>query len=334
MEHDELRIGVVGAGGIAPFHIGALKAAGVDIFVYSERGAHELAAAHDVALVTTYDDLVAAVDVIDIITPTPTHVDYACRALEHGKDVIVEKPLALTVDDAERIQATALRAGRTVLPAHVLRYFPEFAALHETVRSGRLGTLAALRFSRAGASPAKAGTWFSDRAQSGGVVMDQMIHDMDVARWLAGDVTRVSAVRRSGTGASAGVEAAHVLLTHAGGAISQVSGFWGPPHLTFATEYCVAGTGGTVSHASQGQRRWHSDLSSETTTGGSLVPEVDPADDPYRAEILDFVRSLRSRTPAAVSLEDGVEAVRMADAALRSIATGLPVDLPRSREHD
>jgi myo-inositol 2-dehydrogenase/D-chiro-inositol 1-dehydrogenase len=221
-----------------------------------------------------------------------------------------------------------------VLPAHVLRYFPEYAALHETVASGKLGTLAALRFSRAGASPAKGDNWFSDRTQSGGVVMDQMIHDMDVARWLAGDVTRVSAIKRSGTGESSGVEAAHVLLTHTNGAISQLSGFWGPPHLTFATDYCVAGTGGTVKHSSRSQTRWHSDLQLEVASGGSLVPEVDPADDPYRAEILDFVRSLRSGAPAAVSLRDGVEAVRMAGAALESIETGRPVDLPRRREHD
>ncbi|MBK0297482.1 gfo/Idh/MocA family oxidoreductase, partial [Bacillus sp. S34] len=68
-------------------------------------------------------------------------------------------------------------------------FFPAYVRLKEAVTTGLLGDLAVLRFVRSGAFPTRT-PWFADRALSGGIVMDQMIHDIDIARWVAGEVVR------------------------------------------------------------------------------------------------------------------------------------------------
>jgi predicted dehydrogenase len=328
-----LRIGLVGAGGIASAHVPALLRLGT-VTVYARDGARELAgrfapaaaaAGSAITVVDSLDELLAVVDVVDVVTPTSTHAEVVRRALAAGKDVVSEKPLARTDADAADLAQRAQDAGRALHPAHVVRYFPAYVRLHEAVASGTLGELAVLRFVRSGAFPLHT-PWFADRALSGGIVMDQMIHDLDIARWVAGEVVRVSAVSTRGGTDAEPVEAAHVLLTHASGAISHVAGVWGPQHLGFSTEYSVTGTRGSLSHRSRDEQDYVADLAVPAAVDGFL-PEVDPADDPYGAELREFVAAIAGGPVPRVTAQDGVAAVRIANAALASIDTGQPVDL-------
>jgi predicted dehydrogenase len=333
--HPRRRIGLVGAGGIAVAHVPGLLRLG-DVVVHSKEGARPLADAFaddaaavggTITVADSLDELLAAVDVVDVVVPTPAHAAVVRAALAAGKHVVSEKPLARTDADAADLAARADAAGLQLYPAHVVRWFPAYARLHEAVASGLLGDLAVLRFSRSGAFPTRV-AWFGDPAQSGGIVMDQMIHDLDAARWVAGEVTRVSAVSvRTGT-AEAPVEAAHVLLTHASGAISHVAGLWGPQHLAFTTEYSVTGTLGSLSHSSLAEESTRSDLASTTAVDGFL-PAVDPADDPYARELADFVAAFEGGPLPRVTVADGVAAVRIANAALESIECGQPVEVSR-----
>src|SRR5699024_9617786 len=115
------------------------------------------------------------------------HADYALEAIAHGVPTICEKPLGTTSADARRVAEAARRENVPVFPAHVVRFFPEYVALKRAVDAGRVGTPAVVRLSRAGQAPT-AGTWFFDERVGGGIVLDQMIHDLDQARWLAGPV--------------------------------------------------------------------------------------------------------------------------------------------------
>lgn len=328
-----LRIGLVGAGGIASAHMPGLLRLG-HVVVYARDGAPELAAAFadaaatagsSITVVDSLDALLAAVDVVDVVTPTSTHAEVVRAALAAGRDVVSEKPLARTAADAADLVQCARDAGRQLFPAHVVRYFPAYVRLQEAVTTGLLGDLAVLRFVRSGAFPIRT-PWFADRALSGGIVMDQMIHDLDIARWLAGPVTSVSAVGvRAGTQAEP-VEAAHVLLTHASGAISHVAGIWGPQHLAFTTEYSVTGTRGSLSHRSRDEQDHVADLAVADAVDGFL-PEVDPADDPYGLELAEFIAAFGGGPAPRVTAEDGAEAVRIAEAALASMDSGQPVVL-------
>jgi myo-inositol 2-dehydrogenase/D-chiro-inositol 1-dehydrogenase len=161
--------------------------------------------------------------------------------------------------------------------------------------------------------------------------MDQMIHDLDLARWIAGDVARVSAISADIPDDRNPVEAAHVLLTHASGAISQVSGLWGPQHLPFSTEYSVTGTRGNLDHFSAAERNYRSELASPEAVDG-LLPQVDPGEDPYYLELREFLLAIQGGPVPRVTAADGAAAVAIANAALRSLDTGQPVDLPSLAE--
>lgn len=324
MTEQRLRIGLVGAGVIAHAHLPNLLRLG-DVVVFSEVGAEELVAAHGGEVVGSLDELLARVDVVDVVVPTYAHAEVVRAALAAGKDVISEKPLARTDADADDLVRRAHEAGRQLYPAHVVRYFPEYVRLKAAVEAGQLGELAVLRFVRSGGFPTRS-AWFADPELSGGIIMDQMIHDLDIARWIAGDVVRVSAVHvRKGT-VDHPVEAAHVLLTHASGAISHVAGIWGPAHLPFVTEFSATGTLGTLSHDSRAERNYTAELLDEAAVGGDL-PELDPTEDPYFLEIREYLGAFRGGAVPRVSAEDGATAVRIVNAALRSVETGQPVDL-------
>ncbi|WP_439693403.1 Gfo/Idh/MocA family protein [Curtobacterium sp. SP.BCo] len=327
------RIGLVGAGGIAYAHMPGLLRLGT-VTVYAQDGAPELAAAFaadadaagsSITVVDSLDELLAAVDLVDVVTPTFAHAEVVRAALAAGKDVVSEKPLARTDADAADLAERAREAGRQLYPAHVVRFFPAYVRLKEAVTTGLLGDLAVLRFVRSGAFPTRT-PWFADRALSGGIVMDQMIHDLDIARWVAGDVVRVSAVSVRGGTDTEPVEAAHVLLTHASGAITHVAGIWGPSHLGFSTEYSVTGTLGSLSHSSLAEQDYVADLAVPEGLDGFL-PQIDPADDPYGLELREFTAAFAGGAAPRVTAEDGVEAVRIANAALESLETGQPVDL-------
>ncbi len=329
-------IGLVGAGGISRAHMPGLLELGSEILVFSQKGAPELlreypGARIPVDIATSLDELLDRADVVDVVTPTSTHHDIVRAALEAGRDVICEKPMARTSGDARDLVDLAGSRGLHLLPAHVVRYFPEYVVLKEAVSQGRLGELAVLRFVRSGSFPTS--PWFADTEASGGIIMDQMIHDLDQARWIAGPVRRVSALRTRTSSGDHPVEAAHVILTHASGAISQCSGVWGPPHLEFTTEYAVAGTGGTLAHSSRAENGYLANLQDPQVADGYL-PATDPAEDPYTLELRDFFGAIAGGPRARVSGADGVEAVRLAEAALESIRTGQPVDLDHSSQQE
>ena len=325
MSRPALRIGLVGAGGIAHAHLPNLLKLG-EVVVHSTAGAPELVAAFGGQVAHSLPDLLDRVDVVDVAVPTFAHAEIVRAALAAGKPVISEKPLALTDADAADLAARAESAGLPLYPAHVVRFFPEYVRLKEAVDAGTLGDLAVLRFSRSGAFPTRT-KWFADHALSGGIIMDQMIHDLDMARWIAGDVVRVSAVTARIPDDENPVEAAHVLLTHASGAISHVAGLWGPQHLAFSTEYSVTGTRGSLAHSSPVERDYRADLAASGTSDGYL-PQIDPAEDPYYLELREFLRAIQGGPAPRVTAADGVAAVSLANAALRSLETGQPVEVP------
>ncbi len=123
------------------------------------------------------------VDVVDICTRTPSHVELAIAALEVGKHVICEKPLARTSAEAEKIVAAAERSRGVFMPAMCLRFWPEWVWAKEAVADRRFGPVRGATFRRVASMPKG---WFSDGAQSGGALVDLHIHDVDFILWLFG----------------------------------------------------------------------------------------------------------------------------------------------------
>jgi predicted dehydrogenase len=324
---NNLRVGLIGAGGISHVHAAGWKQIGAQVTVFSHEGAAALAERYGFAVAGSVDELLAAVDVVDIVTPSSTHHGLALAAIAAGRDVICEKPLAISSEAARELAAAAEEAGVRLFPAHVVRFFPEYANIKRQVDAGRIGTPAVLRFVRGGEAP-RPGTWFFDEAGGGGIVLDQMIHDLDQALWLAGDVQQVYAVQSPPTvdGVVPGIVTAHVVLTHASGAISHVQGTWGARGTIFRTKAHIAGTSGVLTIDSGIDLPTVSDIPGGSEAGGYLPPPVH-AESPYATQLREFAEAIAGGREARVSAADGIRAVALAEAAAESIRTGLAVDV-------
>jgi predicted dehydrogenase len=125
------------------------------------------------------------IDLVDLCVPNDLHGRMAIQALRAGKPVLVEKPIALTLEEADAMVAAAGEAGRPLMVAQVLPFIPEFAFALEAVQSGRYGALRAAHFTRVISKP----DWSSeiaDPARSGGPAIDLHIHDTHFVGLLCG----------------------------------------------------------------------------------------------------------------------------------------------------
>jgi predicted dehydrogenase len=159
-----------------------------------------------------------AVDAVDICVPTPLHYEYVLRAAAAGKHVLCEKPMAVTVAEADAMIAACRTAGVQLMVAHVLRFWPEYVTTVGLVKDGRIGAVRHVVCQRLsqGSTGWDQDGWIHDPAQGGGAVRDLAIHDYDVINWLiglpsvvcaAGDVNHFSALFRTADGPIAQVEA-------------------------------------------------------------------------------------------------------------------------------
>ena len=319
-----LRVGLIGAGGISHEHAKAWRALGVQLCVYSPRGAKSIVDAYGVPAVASLDELLAASDLIDICSPTATHPQLILAGIDAGKAIVCEKPLALTVAEATRVADRAAEAGVPLYPAHIVRFFPQYVRAKEAVESGAIGTVAVSRFMRIGEYPSWA-PWFADDEKSGGIVLDQMIHDLDFALWVSGEVASVYAVRSRAVDGSPAVTA-QVVLTHTSGALSYVTGVWGAAGTTFATAFSIAGSHGVLEFDTRKDTTVLVDIG-EPLPNATTRPDSSLLESPFVAELREFVEAVRGERASRVTADDGVKAVRVARAAIESIASGLPVQL-------
>ncbi len=175
------------------------------------------------------------VDVVDICLPTPLHEEAALLALKHGKAVFIEKPIALDMAAAKRIVAAAAKAKAPVQVGQCIRFWPEYQALEEVVKSGRLGRLLSLSLQRRSPIPThSAGNWLLDGTLSGGAAVDLHVHDTDFVLHLLGlpkAVTSAATVDKHGM--------SHIFTTYdfPGKAVVSEGGWNYPPKYAFQMAY-------------------------------------------------------------------------------------------------
>lgn len=134
------------------------------------------------------------VDMVSVNLPTDLHAAATIRALENGKHVFCEKPIALNTTDAQRMIDAAKAAGKLLMIGHCLRFFPEYVAADEIIRSGKHGKVLGASFTRSGGAPTWGSQgWFMKPERSGGAVIDLHIHDVDVALWWWGRPAKIEA---------------------------------------------------------------------------------------------------------------------------------------------
>lgn len=323
-----LTVGLIGAGNIAHVHVAAWKALGARVLVHSLEGAEELSEQYGLEVAPSLDGLLADVEFVDIVTPSETHKEITLAAIKAGKNVICEKPLTLTAADSHEVIDAAQAAGVRLYPAHVVRFFPAYKAAYDAIQAGRIGAVAVARFYRQASSPAGAG-WYREVARSGGVIMDLMVHDLDQARWLCGEVASVYAVQNPPTvdGISPVNVAAHVTLTHDSGAISHCRATWGATGTTFQTGFQVAGSSGVLKFTSDSDTGYKEELQNSAADSDLLIPASMLGESPYLSQLRELAVGLRGGPDPRVLASDGATAVYLAEAARASMESGQPIDM-------
>jgi predicted dehydrogenase len=274
-------------------------------------------------------EAVGRADGVVICTPEHLHTDLALAAIGAGKPVAIEKPLAHTVGDAEKIRDAATPAGTPVLAAHILRFEPRYATIRRAIEAGEIGRVQAIRSERIGL--------VADQDILGGrtsIALYYGVHEFDLARWYAGDVAEVWAARSTGVVASHGYDVEDlysVALRFSDGAHGTAMVGWSLPPRTPGygmAGFTVIGEEGVL-QVSQG------------STGYLKVRNDGPVDDDvhyspdvhgvmYGAigiEVDHFIRCVRGETEPVCTAADGTEAVRVALAMEQAAEQGKAVQL-------
>src|SRR5215218_2063583 len=269
----------------------------------------------------------AGIEAVDICLPTPQHREVAEAALATGKHVLLEKPIALSREDAQALVRAFETTDRVFMIAHVLRFWPEYVEIARRVGTGELGKPRSGFASRRQPFPAWSAL-FSRSDLTGGAVIDMMIHDYDALNWIFGAPHAVTA-RGMHNSRSGGFDQVQVLIDYADGASALVDGgMMMPESYPFSSRLEVLGEGGAIEYAFRAGGR------SVEMGGGvnelTLYPNegeplrLSPAQvDPYANECSAFLDAIRTgSSPDLATPRDGLIALATALAARESLEQG------------
>lgn len=319
-----LRVGLLGLGFIGRTHLAAFN---------------ELDDAEVVAVATAsssvegpfrhYTDphaLISAADVDAVVVAVPTdlHAELALAALDLGKDVLIEKPVSLRLDEAARI-AEGSTTGQVAMVAHVLRHTSEYVAAAEVVTAGSLGEVLGAHSHRMSAPP-RWSSWLADPSRSGGPLLDLLVHDFDLMNWILG--TPASVVALGHQDARGGWDHVEVSLRYADhSTLAHVHGSQRmPEQYPFTAGLHVVGNLGALELSNR-----HDGSQIDGAADSSVVHYVDgepprhvdvSGEDPFVAQVRAFMAAVRDRqVPAGLGVTEAASALRTALAAQRSLLT-------------
>lgn len=260
------------------------------------------------------------VQLVDICLPTPLHVRFAEQAIEAGKHVLIEKPLARTSEDAMRLADLAERSSVIAMPAMCMRFWPGWTWLKQTIDEQTYGKTLAVHFQRIGAIIA--GSFYQDGTQSGGAILDIHLHDTDFVNHLFG-------LPRSVTSAG---------YSHLSGEIDYVRSRFQYDHDTLVTA-----EGGWMAHPQfQFTMRYLANFERATAVfdiaAESPLTLYEPGRNPqpvelephmgYDYEVAYMIDCIEAgRKPRTVTLRQAAESIRIVEAESQSAKTGQTVDL-------
>lgn len=323
--------GVIGFGSAGGRHARLLAERGYDVLVNDPTTARAEAARAEGYEAVSEEELLARSAVVVVASPNHLHAQHLAAAVEAGADVLVEKPLAVVPDAAlERTLAEASAKGQIVAVGCNLRFVPAIEVARALVHEPRLGRIVRVRADfgydlRQWRPGRDYRSVYSARADEGGGVILDAIHEFDYLYWLFGAVTAVSCF--SGSYSSLGVEVEDVaaaLLHFEVGIVGEVS-------LDFVSPVYRRGFE-IVAEESVASWRWPSKAVTVESRGAVEAIQVAAPDVMYPRLIDDFVASVRDRRPPRTTGSDGLAVLRIADAARRSSTSGAviaPLDSPR-----
>lgn len=327
-----LRIGLLGCGRIGQVHARTIKGLeNARIVAASDAvpAAAEALAATLAAEVRDTDSVLSAADIDAVVigTPTSTHFEQIQAAAKGSKAIFCEKPVDMSVDNIRILMDVTTKANVPFFTAFNRRFDPNFAALQARLSAGEIGAIELIQITSRDPSPPPIGYIKT----SGGLFRDMMIHDFDMARFLMGEeFVQLSAVGSCLVDPEIGqvgdVDTAAVTLVTASGRICQISN---SRRASYGYDQRIE------VHGAKGMLRAENILETSvevaTADGFRRAPTMnfflERYEAAYAAEMKAFVDFVSSGTKPTPSIEDGLQAQILADAATHSQKSGQPVDL-------
>ena len=324
-----IRIGMIGAGGIAHSHAQGLAGAeGGRIVAVADpmvERATELAQSCGARAFADYHDLLDLVDAVWICTPQYLHHEQAIACARAGKHLFVEKPFALSVPDCQEIIDAARAAGVKLAVGQVFHFYPLFQEVQRRIEDGAIGDLITCWSKRYARLPTElTAPWRLNVKQIGSYVLEMQIHELDLVTWLAGrPLTVRGAVTRNDPAFPEVDNSMSALITYAGGCIGEVSGSWSP-RARFSHRGAI-GTHGSIIISAWDHFRLSVDGQEDqriAVSGGDAQFTVG-----IRAEDQHFLRCIERDEQPAVPGEAGLRAVALGLATIASSDTNTVVTL-------
>ena len=325
-----VRFGLLGAGRIGKVHAKAIssnpKAELVAVADAMANAAHELAgqygcAARNVEAILSASDI----DAVVICTPTDTHADLIEQFSRAGKAIFCEKPIDLGVERVKACLKVVDAAGATLMVGFNRRFDPHFQAVKDVVERGEIGAVEMVTIvSRdPGAPPV------DYIKRSGGIFRDMTIHDFDIARWLLGEdietvTAQASVLVDPAIGTAGDYDSVSVMLSTASGKHATISN---SRRATYGYDQRIEVHGSKGAVSAENQRPVSIEVAN---AGGYTKPPLHDFfmtryTEAYAREISAFVEAVESKSPARPSGIDGLIALALADAALKSVKEGRAV---------
>ncbi len=270
--------------------------------------ASAIAAEHGCRAFTDWRELLELADIVSIATPTETHCEIACAFLERGVHVLVEKPMALSVAEADAMIAAAERSGAKLMVGQLERFNPAMVALRPKVDEP-------LYFEIHRVSP------FPNRSLDVDVVLDVMIHDLDAVQWLVGRDVKVSAIHAVGIPViSDKVDAANARIEFENGAVANITASRIGTEKIRKTRFYQKNAYVVLDYASKFASLTSLDPAAAHPLLGISIDRLNIDDiEPLRAEILAFIDSIKNDAEPPVSGREGRQAVALATGVLEKI---------------
>jgi len=314
-ENTKLRAAAIGVGSLGRHHArnyAELAREGRVEFVgvcdANPETAAQIAADNGAASFTDWRELLDKVDVVSVATPTETHCEIACAFLEKGVHVLVEKPIALTLDEANRMIAAAESSGAKLMVGQLERFNPAMVALRPHVNNP-------LYFEIHRVSP------FPNRSLDVDVVLDVMIHDLDAIQWLVGEDVKVSEIRAVGIPViSDKVDAANARIEFENGAVANITASRIGTEKIRKTRFYQTNSYVVLDYATKFASLTSLNPEAAHPLLGISINRLEINDvEPLRAEITAFLDSIEKDTTPPVTGEDGRRALALAVGVLEKI---------------
>jgi len=312
-----LRVGVVGVGNMGFHHAriyselakeGKVKLVGVADANFER--AKEVAEKFGTRVFSDYRELVNEVDAVSIAVPTSLHKQVALEFIENGAHVLVEKPIAESIESAEEMIKAAKRNNVLLMVGHVERFNPGVLKLKEVLDEGLIGKVVTTTAKRVGPLP--------PQIKDVGVIVDLAVHDIDVMRFLLGENVKSVYARAGSAKNPFELEDYAVIMLNFGDATGVIETNWLTPHKV--RKLTVVGTEGIaeLDYITQKLLIYNHEWVREAKIN---------IREPLRNELEHFVECVEKGKKPLVSGEDGLHALKVAIKALESAKSSKIVDV-------